>query len=166
MKEIHEYRSVELISFLTLCSTVIFIFAAVLFKNSEDPNLKKALRAAESLSGQLAQAGLRSREIAAQLKSRTPASAVKLNNPVVSSAMGKRDGLFGSFGSISRDPWGNAFQYRFVQHQSGDFYLFVWSLGPNGKKESTGKYVASIVKSENENMTFLGDDIGVHRVLK
>lgn len=55
-------------------------------------------------------------------------------------------------GAISRDLWGHSFAYSFRRDQQ---LLFVWSLGPDGKNDSSLSLP-----------TFQGDDLGVILDLK
>ncbi|MEY4616782.1 MAG: Type secretion system protein [Pseudomonadota bacterium] len=125
------HKSIEVLSILgSLLGIVIMVNLGISVPSSIDPE-EVAIQRAKILAYSLWQIELKnitSPEEISQDQGRTIASPGPLE------------------GSIGKDPWGRPFRYAFSK---GNQLLFVWSVGPDGKSESSGPL-----------QSLLGDDLG------
>jgi type II secretory pathway pseudopilin PulG len=122
------FRTVDLLIVVSLVATVGVIIAVVFSQTLRDNRAERAQAVAESLALQLKDLNLRSQ--GSVLGKRGPASAESSNVELMS-------------GKISRDPWGQPFNYSIRQSNQGEHNeggpkarVFVWSAGPNGEPEA------------------------------
>jgi hypothetical protein len=122
-------------------------------RGNESRDKEKALKKAEVVGYQIAQLFRESAEgelSSLPTGSRSPASAAP-----------KEFEDFRKVGTMSLDPWGQAYHYRLISADpKGTLKILVWSAGPNGIIE-TPQLKDEETSLKLEQHSFIGDDLGV-----
>ncbi|MCB0419557.1 MAG: type II secretion system protein GspG [Bdellovibrionales bacterium] len=156
MKEIQNFSFLDLFSTIGLFSMSLVAIFLILWGRLRDPEVQKAVRTAHVLSGQLVAGGV---QVPVDMISEPTAKGDRFPASVTK-------GLFLKEGTISKDPWGRPFSYKFIFSEQGEpAHLLVWSYGPNGRQETRGRELAKRVAYITPEKLFMGDDVGIVRVL-
>ncbi len=126
---------------------------------SQDP-ASQVLRMAENISSQLLNLDRK--------KFHSHLGNLSLGERVPSSSAQKnRSFRLGSEGVIGEDPWGQPFEYRFIEDSKGQWtYLIVWSKGPDNVatkpiSEWTNDFLVTQNYTNDRHEVRMGDDFGL-----
>jgi len=142
-------KTLDLGLLLVLMLGSLMVFLLLMSSNRQDPSRAKALLDAKNLTLQLASGGLGALKNEAVNIERDPASFE--NNSDFKRSLE----LFGHQGKISKDPWGNAFRYNFIETEHMDHrvvHVIVWSDGPNAIKETNVEDLKEIKGFKTKNL--------------
>ena len=146
----HALGSSGVLSTFLALGFCVYALSAV-WGGSKNDNFEKTMHRAESFGYQIlaAQAAI---ELGRAGKGRIPASEANLSR------------LGGDTGEIGLDNWGHPFRFRVIRKGSRQSKVFVWSLGPNGKAETSEENFDS--SRDISAYEFGGDDVGVIVTIK
>lgn len=160
--KIQQFKTIDISSLLIL---MLFTFALIwkLVQNKgDDPEIKRAIASAESLSLQLVAGGLGSLRPEDLSRDRQPAANQ-------SQELKRSIEVFGKTGKLSLDPWGQPYRYSFVADSLdvSKTYVWVWSEGPNRQNETNYEELGRVdLISWEKSKKLNGDDIGYVRIVK
>lgn len=154
----HRFRSIDVVIVTLL---IVFIvgsgIAIVQHKSTQDPK-DLALRMAENISSQLLNLDRKKFHTGVD-------NASKNQRRPSGESEAQQAYRLGSEGTIGHDPWGQPFQYRFVEGEKGQWsHLIVWSAGPDSRLEkaisewSTRELVGF---RSGQQQVHMGDDVGL-----
>lgn len=133
-KEIQVFKSIDLISVFLHLSLTLTVFSLVGWGHFVQGKRDQARLRAESIGMQVS--AIKSQINTENQGGRGIASAQPESYPV-----------------LGKDPWGNS--YKIKQDPTNSRRLLIWSLGPNGKDETSSALLDSAVEVQ-----FKGDDLG------
>ncbi|MFP5518272.1 MAG: hypothetical protein ACLGGX_00080 [Bdellovibrionia bacterium] len=135
--------------FLTslLVAACAFVLKSPWSGNSQQLEAEKALQKAQVVGYQIVQLYREATPMSGEISSnsRMPASANSLELRLL--------------GTMSTDPWGQPYRYRFIKESDEKLKVIVWSAGPNQKIETN-----ELEKEESlilEQPKYEGDDLGI-----
>jgi hypothetical protein len=139
--KIQHVRSKGIISLFMLFGVAAFLCVPI-WSDTSEATQQHTLHRAESLAYQL----LESRKSSS---SRAPAS---VDGPVNHLTLDE--------GNIGLDPWGHPYHYKLLKaRENQPAKILVWSLGPNGKSETSDEIIES--NRDMRSPQFSGDDLGI-----
>lgn len=156
--EKQQFKPLDLIFLLFITTVVCGICLSLYIKHEPRTPHENAFRMAENISAQLLNINLyqlQSLQKPMGSHSRHPSSKENSVNK-------KRLGLEGRIG---RDPWGNSFEYRFVEASDGKIsHLLVISKGPDAKLvEPISSWTTRLLMQHHSPQAAFqsGDDVGL-----
>lgn len=155
-----QFKTIDMVILIVMLVVLGGISMGIVRHNKSQDPTRQVFRMAENISFQLLNLDRKKFHSAHEIEptgERTPSSSAQKNRSV----------RLGPEGTIGLDPWGQPFEYRFIENAEGQWtYLIVWSRGPDSvasKPVSDWTYDFLVTQNytKNRHEVRVGDDFGL-----